>query len=205
MAKANMSISTASKQICLAVAPDLNTPHGTLAMQKSTTFEPHTETKVNFEIPHKLENALIESHPDLDSNLHLMDGITSSYAINGKHYVHAIIANFTHSPIVVSRLENVGTYVTLPSRDVQPIDKCLAISEGKPALKDTSHVKNISLIHVPQSFRPRYQALLTSYADVFSRHDLDLGRCSTLPHEVRMTDPNPVSYTHLTLPTICSV
>ena len=121
-----------------------------------------------------------------------MDGITSSYNINGKHYVHAIIANFTHSPIVVNRIENVGTYVLLPSTDVQPIDKCLAISDGKPKLKDTSHVNQISLVHVPQSFRPRYQELLRTYADVFSTHDLDLGRCSTLPHEVRMTDPNRI-------------
>ena len=55
-----------------------------------------------------------------------------------------------------------------------------------------SHVKKINLSHVPELFRGRYQALLTKYADVFSKHDLDVGHSKTLPHEVRLTDHNRV-------------
>ena len=49
-----------------------------------------------------------------------------------------------------------------------------------------------SPIHVPELYRSRYQSLLIKYADVFSKHDLDVGHSKTLPHEVRLTDPNRV-------------
>ena len=35
-------------------------------------------------------------------------------------------------------------------------------------------------------------ALLTAYAEAISKHDLDLGHCNTLLHEVRMTDSNRI-------------
>ena len=70
------------------------------------------ETKVNFEIPDPLTNVLVEPHKDLDPDLHLMDGITESYTINGAHFLSIVIANFSHLPIIVNKRENVGTYTT---------------------------------------------------------------------------------------------
>ena len=57
---------------------------------------------------------------------------------------------------------------------------------------DTSHVEKVDLSHVPDSFVNSYKALLRKYADVFSKHDLDVGHSKTLPHQVRLTDPNRV-------------
>ena len=63
--------------------PPSPTASSTLALQKAITFQPMMETKVNFAIPDPLINVLVEPHKDLDPDLHLMDGITESYTING--------------------------------------------------------------------------------------------------------------------------
>ena len=76
MHKCKISINTSKNQICLFTS----TTHSpgapsVLALQKSITFQPLTETKVNFEMPGPLANVLVEPHKDLDPDLHLMDGI----------------------------------------------------------------------------------------------------------------------------------
>ena len=68
----------------------------------------------------------------------------------------------------------------------------ISSKETKPFLRDVSHVKQVNLSHLPETFRGRYQVLLNNYADVFSKHDLDVGHSKTLPHEVRLTGPNRV-------------
>ena len=122
------------------------------------------ETKVNFAIPDPLTNVLVEPHKDLDPDLHLMDGITESYTINGEHFLSIVIANFSHLPIIVNKNENVGTYTVLPPSDIRPLDACLTIANNKPALLSMNHVKLIDLSHIPSSFRARYTALIHKYA-----------------------------------------
>ena len=77
MHKCKISIDVKHNQICLFTSsdPPPGSP-GTLALQQSITFQPFTETKVNFEMPGSLSNVLVEPHKDLDPDLHLMDGIT---------------------------------------------------------------------------------------------------------------------------------
>ena len=119
---------------------------------KAITFQPMMETKVNFAIPDPLTNVLVEPHKDLDPDLHLMDGITESYTINGANFLSIVIANFSHLPIIVNKSENVGTYTVLPPSDIRPLDACLTIANNKPALLSTNHVKLINLSHIPSSF-----------------------------------------------------
>ena len=45
---------------------------------------------------------------------------------------------------------------------------------------------------LPLSVKGRYQALLREYADIFLKHDLDVGHSQTIPHTVRLTDHNKV-------------
>ena len=56
------------------------------------------ETKVNFEIPDPLTNVLVEPHKDLDPDLHLMDGITESYTINGANFLSICLLYTSPSP-----------------------------------------------------------------------------------------------------------
>jgi len=45
----------------------------------------------------------------------------------------------------------------------------------------------------PVAEQPKYKALLREFSDVFSRNDLDVGHCRSLPHKVRLKDPNRVT------------
>ena len=52
----------------------------------------------------------------------------------------------------------------------------------------------ICLDHLPEKWIPRYRSLLRSYADVFSTNDLDVGHCTSLPDQVKLIDPNRITY-----------
>ena len=46
---------------------------------------------------------------------------------------------------------------------------------------------------MPREYHSRYHKLLSTYSDVFSRNDLDIGNCSSLPHVVRLKDRNRIT------------
>ena len=72
------------------------------------------------------------------------------------------------------------------------VSEVFTILDKRATLTDVSHLRNIDLSHVPSNYLDDYKTLLTNFADVFSRHDLDVGHCKTLPHRVRLTDPNKI-------------
>ena len=71
-----------------------------------------------------------------------------------------------------------------------PLDKCIvsSVSAADPVRKQ--HISKINLDHIPLDFKARYCSLLERFSDVFSRSDLDIGHCQSLPHVVRLRDPN---------------
>ena len=73
---------------------------------------------------------------------------------------------------------------------ITPLAQCLSISSVKPTIVNTEHVDRIPLDKVPLRYQHQYRNLLRSYADVFSTNDLDIGHCRSLPHHVRLKDPN---------------
>ena len=81
------------------------------------------------------------------------------------------------------------------SSDLQmfPLQDCLTITNGRPRLEKIDHIENIVLSHLPEQYRQHYKSLLRANADVFSRNDLDVGHCKSLPHKVRLRDPNRIT------------
>ena len=57
----------------------------------------------------------------------------------------------------------------------------------------TGHIEKLDLSYIPNQHKPHILSLLRSYADVFSKNDLDVGHCKSLPHQVRLKDPNKVT------------
>lgn len=51
---------------------------------------------------------------------------------------------------------------------------------------DTSNVDKISFAHLPDKWIPKYRSLLRNYADFFFLNDLDVGHCTSLPHQVKL-------------------
>ena len=117
----------------------------------------------------------------------LMEGVVTS---SSAKLFTAVLANFHHLPVKLIRYDKVGR---LHIDDLMNVQQCLAIHDGKPQLtspKDFNHVDKIPLDHIPLKFQNEYRVLLRSYADMFSKNDLDLGHCKDLPHQVRLIDPN---------------
>ena len=42
--------------------------------------------------------------------------------------------------------------------------------------------------------------LLNSYSDIFSKHDLDMGRTDLIKHEIKLIDPNPFKESYRRIP-----
>ena len=69
----------------------------------------------------------------------------------------------------------------------------LQINQNKRmVVTDIFHLQQVKLDHLPLSVKGRHQALFREYADIFSKHDLDVGHSQILPHTVRLTNHNNV-------------
>jgi hypothetical protein len=133
----------------------------------------------------------VENPADHDPDIEVMEGVISSAQIDSKNYSSIIIANTSSQDKTIPRGDIICSVTDRVSCKSLPLT-VKPIPKGRPVLQSTDHVDKISLEHIPVAYRIRYRSLLRSYADVFSRHDLDVGRCSTLPHVVRLNDPNKV-------------
>ena len=117
-----------------------------------------------------------------------MDGITSS----SNNSCMAILSNFSHLPVKLPAETPIAHITIDQSMTIKPLSQCLNINSRTPKIIDTHHVDSIDLKHIPNSYKPQYRDLLRTYADVFSKNDLDLGHYKTLPHQVKLTDPNKI-------------
>ena len=80
-------------------------------------------------------------------------------------------------------------------------DRHRHIQDSGLSIKCMEHLKRIDLSHLPLQYHERYRSLIHKYGDVFSKSDLDIGHCTSLPHVVRLKDPNRItSITQYRLP-----
>ena len=132
----------------------------------------------------------MENPEHQDSEIEVMEGVVSSEKINEQHVCNIVIANLSHLPKIIPRGEIIcRMYTQVKCTDIPAV---LSIQDKQPKLTSTSHVDQIRLDHIPHSVQNSYRNLLRQYADVFSKHDLDVGKCNTLPHVVRLNDESKV-------------
>ena len=161
-----------------------------ISTDNDITVQPMQESKVIFNTPTKFQGkGLISSHPQLNNDLSVMDGVIAS---NGLNRCAAILLNTSQQPIFLAKNSPLAKIDTCPENHCKPVNEVLTVYNGSARITDTAHLKNIDLSHVPGKYLSQYQSLLASFADVFSKHDLDVGHCKTLPHHVRLTDPNRI-------------
>ena len=116
-----------------------------------------------------------------------MDGVISS---SSPLECLAVIANFSHLPVSIPTGTLAGKLTINPNMTCTELSTCLNINTTPPSLKDVSHVYKIPLTHLPPSYQPKYKRLLREFSDLFSKNDLNLGHFKTLPHPVKLKDPN---------------
>ena len=184
MARGNVVIDTVKRSIKTSRSPAKT--DFVLLTQKAKVYEPQSETLLSLPSPVHFSQGLVEAAAELPDGLHVMDGVTRSQ----EGHVQLVIANFSHLPIKLPSKSAIAKLSVDPAMKVTPLAQCLSISTAKPAIFSTSHVDAIPLDNIPYTFQSQYRNLLRSYADVFSTNDLDIGHCRSLPHHVRLKDPN---------------
>ena len=181
--------------------PDHGTPPDNISdysvnvvSQKDVTIAPMEEAKVVFEIPSTLpvHDKYYFSSKDCmsEESLLCLDGVVGRTNNLGS----TLVINKGNRHIKLTRNSPLGELHFYPDSSFRDYHEVFSISSKttRPELRDVSHVQKIDLTHILELFRLKYQNLLNQYADVFSKHDLDVGHSKTLPHEVRLTDPNRV-------------
>ena len=160
------------------------------------------ECKIVFDTPDKFAGKGLESsHPQLNKDLTVMDGVIDS---NGLTKCAVVVLNISQQTVQLPKKAPLAQIEIFAENNCKPVNKVFMIKDNKTKLTDISHIKNINLTHVPTNYLDSYKTLLTNFADAFSRHDLDVGHCKTLPHRVRLTNPNKiVSINQYRLPYHC--
>ena len=190
MRKARIIIDTQAGKI--KVEPPLpgsfkHNPARLLRVKRETSNKPLEEIQVIGECDVSFETPLVSSnnHPQI----HLMDGLIDSK--NSKE-CPVILLNPSLETVNVPRGTIVGNLTPIDASDFAPIEQVLQINSVTSQLTDISHLSNIKLNHLPSSYKAKYENLIRSYSDIFSKHDLGVGHSSTFPHTVRLLDPNKI-------------
>ena len=185
MSKANVSICAKTKKIKIGSSPTQNSMP--IISSKKITLPPLSETLVLLKVNGSFSSALIEGSNSLPEGICVMEGIVQVQQSTCK----AVFANFTHLPVSIPAYSSVALLHTGPLT-AMPISSCLASSPSRPAMSSVDHLKRIDLSHIPSHYQEKYRSLIHKYADVFSRSDLDVGHCNSLPHVCLLyTSPSP--------------
>ena len=164
-----------------------------IVLGKDHTDPPLSESKVICTVDSPFEHGLI-SPLELGS-CYIMDGVVKLIHDKEKNPREccAFILNSTHEPLHLTKDTVIGKFEGLEKQSFQPIETVLQIhKDHKVQLAHISHLAQVKLDHFPLSVKGKYQTLVREYADIFSRHDLDVGHSKTLPNTVRLTNHNKV-------------
>ena len=192
MKKARIIIDTQAGKI--KVEPPLpgsfkHNPARLLRVKREVSIKPREEIQVIGECDVNFATALATGNNN--EIVHLMDGL-----VDGKNSIECplILLNPSLDTVNVPRGTVVESIAPVDSSYFAPIEQVLQINPitAKPQISDVTHLANIKLNHLPLQYKEKYVKLIRSYSDIFSRHDLDVGHSTTLPHTVRLLDLNKI-------------
>ena len=192
MTEHNIEIDMGRKRIRLN---EVHPEQRNYALQSTKKFciEPFSEKIISacINIPSPVpQDILVKQHSD---PLTIEEGITS--ILNG--HCQIPVRNLSAESVYIGRNEQLGFGYPLRSNSILNVD---AIKRQKfPPLpnKPTGFQDEIlsKLRDITFPMRRKYSELLTNFTDVFSVNPDDVGRCTSLPQDIRLKDPNSVSCT----------
>ena len=189
MKKAKIIIDTGEGKIRVQPSSERNPAKKRLLFnKKSVTIQPMEEAKVMAESTSSFNIALVEGKEFTD--FHVMDGLVKGGIGDEDNACNLGMLNMGKEPIVLPRGMELGSFTEVDRSEFSPISEVLQINHREMHLTNIDHVKQIKFDHLPIKYRSDYAHLLTKYADIFSRHNLDVG--NSLPHVVKLTDPHKI-------------
>ena len=171
--------------------------NASISTSRSISLAPKSETKTTVYVGTEFENAqeiLFEPRQLNIENSCEVVGFPACSEVN-KGQIQVVLANLSNQHVVVPPGTVIGTGTR--SENYRKFKLDANISEVLTRVKDkrqttTDHVKDVDLTHIPESYRPKYKQLIHEYADIFSRHKMDVGKCEILPHEIKLKDKSKV-------------
>ena len=100
-----------------------------------------------------------------------MAGVIASH---GYDNCAAVVLNTSHLPITLTKASPLANLTPCSQASCSSVSSVLSVTKGKPVLKDISHLWEIDLQHVPPAYLPDCKVLLAEFADIFSKHYLDI-------------------------------
>jgi len=191
MAKANIKLDPRNRKIIFEKLTKSTLTE--LACHKTIILPANSETAVLAYSPVPFESGLIEPNSQSDGSgqtFSVMDGLVRTFPSDNKNICNLIISNF--QPFNITLTKNTKLCEVDISSELQVFSiEDIKPPKGKP--QPQNEPINVDLSQVPMEYRNRYHELITKFQDVFSKNDLDVGHCTSLPHKVRLKDPNRIT------------
>ena len=192
MSRHNIINDAAKRSLRFGSRPNSLSFTNILSSPKTIHLPANSESSIKLPVSQPFSAGLVESVNSLPDQVMVMDGITASEP-STPLTCSVVIANFAHIPINIPPNTPLCSLFISNQMECKPLTECLSITESTPKVINTAHVDKICLDHLPEKWISRYRSLLRSYADVFSTNDLDVGHCTSLPHQVKLIDPNIIT------------
>ena len=191
MKRAKLTIDIGNK--CIRMGRPVTNNNKVLFLNKDIALDPNSEKQVDLQVPWTFDVGLVKGVHLLPDQIAVMDGVCKGTVRNGKPVCPVIIANFSHLTVKLSAYSPLAKVSRSSDLQMFSLQDCLTVTNGRPQLKKIDHIVNIDLSRLPEHYQPSCKSLLRANADVFSRNDLDVGHCKSLPHKVRLKDPNRIT------------
>ena len=190
MKKARITIDTSEGKIRVQSPRKGKQGRKILINIRPITIQPMEEAKVMAECSTSFDIALKQGHnfPDI----HVMDGLVQESKSMDGYTCNVVNLNFGREPLSIPKGMELGSLTDVDQTNFSPMKEVLQIHQGKVRLHSIEHIKNIKLDHLPKKYCPEYEKLILNYADIFSKHDLDIGHSKTLSHVVWLTNPHKI-------------
>ena len=116
------------------------------------------ECKIVFNTPDKFAGkGLVSSHPQLNKDLTVMDGIIDS---NGLAKCAVVVLNISNQTVQIPKKAPLAQIEICAENNCKPVNEVFTINDNKTKLTDISHIKNIDLSHVPTNYLDSYKTCL---------------------------------------------
>ena len=192
MSQHNIIIDAAKRSLRFGSGPTNISTTNILTYPKTLHLPANSEISVKLPVPNSFKTGLIESLTSLPDQVMVMGGVTTSKA-SDKLTCSDVVANFSHILVNISPITPLCSLFVSNKMECTPLTECLSITETTPKILNTTHVDKICLDYLLEKWITKYRSLLRSYADVFSTNDLYVGHCTSLPHQVKLIDPNKIT------------
>jgi len=184
--------------------------HGKMMSVKDVKLEALTTTQVKVQMETYDGKVPSEGHPVISYVSHethpLVSGMPGLLQTNKENVCTILMQNCAPFDIMINSKEMVGTIENVQHEQRYLLDQELinSVTITRPMRRATEEdkrfLKNNEKILVPKTFAKRYESLLETCHEVFSRNKSDLGKSDLIVHDISLKTKEPVYVKQFKIP-----